>query len=468
MNDVRTGRQEPTISFVLPYTETDGQLAVDLYEMTGHTAMEWQTALCYDILAKNADGLWVHTRFGYSVPRRNGKGEIIIMRELYGLATGEKILHTAHLTSTSHSAWERMCRTLEMLQIDYSSIKAKGQEYIRLDRGGEIHFRTRTATGALGEGFDLVVIDEAQEYKTDHQTALKYVVTSSRNPQTIMCGTPPTAVSAGTVFKDFRDQVLAGGLENAGWAEWSVEKMEDPEDRDLWYRCNPSLGITMTERSVADEVGRSEAETIDFCIQRLGLWLRYSQQSIISGAAWSGCEVEKLPALTGRLAVGIKYNRDGLTVSLAVAAKTAENRVFVEVVARRSTRDGNGWILAFLEAIGRKNIGTVVADGANGVEILRKEMQENRMGALTIPAVKEVIEANQSFENAIYKKELQHMAQPSLTNVVTNCERRAIGTGGGFGWRPINDQADISLMEAAALAHHAAKTMRTVRQTVSF
>ena len=89
MNDVRTGRQEPTISYALPYTETDGQLAVDLYEMTGHTAMDWQKALCYDILAKNADGLWVHTRFGYSVPRRNGKGEIIIMRELYGLATGE-------------------------------------------------------------------------------------------------------------------------------------------------------------------------------------------------------------------------------------------------------------------------------------------------------------------------------------------------------------------------------------------
>lgn len=468
MNGGQKGRQEPTTSYVLPYTETDGQLAVDLYDLTGRTAMDWQAALCYDILAKNDEGLWVHTRFGYSVPRRNGKGEIIIMRELYGLAVGEKILHTAHLTSTSHSAWERMCTILDLLKVSYSSIKAKGQEYIKLERGGEIHFRTRTATGALGEGFDLVVIDEAQEYRTEHQTALKYVVTSSKNPQTILCGTPPTAVSAGTVFKDFRDQVLSGSAQNAGWAEWSVDKLEDPEDRELWYLCNPSLGITLTERSVADEVGKNEAERIDFNIQRLGLWLRYSQQSVISLAAWEACKTGRLPTLKGRLAIGIKYNRDGMTVSLAVAAKTAANDVFVEVVGRRSVREGNGWILAFLNGIGRKNISAVLADGANGVEILKKDMKDDCMGAVLTPSVREVIEANQSFENAIYKKEMSHMDQPSLTAVVTNCERRAIGSGGGFGWKPINDRADISLMEAAALAHYGAKTAREVKQTVSF
>ncbi|MBR2592977.1 MAG: terminase, partial [Oscillospiraceae bacterium] len=420
------------------------------------------------ILAKNEDGLWVHTRFGYSVPRRNGKGEILIMRELYGLAVGEKILHTAHLTSTSHSAWERICSTLDLLKVDYDSIKAKGQEYVKLKHGGEIHFRTRTATGALGEGFDLVVIDEAQEYRTEHQTALKYVVTSSKNPQTILCGTPPTAVSSGTVFKDFRDQVLSGSVANAGWAEWSVERLEDPEDRDLWYECNPSLGITMTERSVADEVGKSEAERIDFNIQRLGLWLRYSQQSIISKAAWDACRVEKVPELKGRLSIGIKYNRDGMTVTLAVAVKTADNRVFTEVAARRLVRDGNGWILAFLHGVGRANIGRIYADGANGIEILKKDMKDDHLGVLTPVSVKEVIEANQSFENAIYKKELCHMEQPSLSAVVTNCERRAIGTGGGFGWKPIQEQADISLMEAAALAHYGAKTMKEAKQSVSF
>lgn len=468
MTGGRTGRQEPTISFVLPYKVTDGQIAVDLYVLTGRTAMEWQEAICYDLLAKNEQGLWVHTRFGYSVPRRNGKGEIIIMRELYGLAVGEKILHTAHLTSTSHDAWVRMCGILDLLKAEYSKIKAKGQEYIKLEHGGEIYFRTRTATGALGEGFDLVVIDEAQEYKTEHQTALKYVVTSSKNPQTIMCGTPPTAVSSGTVFKDFREQVLSGGAENAGWAEWSVDKIEDPEDRDLWYETNPSLGITLTERSVADEVGKSEAERIDFSIQRLGLWLRYSQQSIISAAAWNACETDKLPAFSGRLAVGIKYAKDGMTVSVAVAAKTAEDKVFVEVLGRQPVWAGNGWILDFLNRLGRRNCSGVLVDGANGIEALRKDLREAKLPQPNAATVKAIIEANQAFETAIYKKTLLHMEQPSLTAVVTNCDRRAIGSAGGFGWKPINDKADISLMEAASLAHYGAQNARTAKQTVSF
>ena len=46
----------------------------------------------------------MHSKFGLSVPRRNGKSEVDKMRELRGLFHGEHILHTAHRT-TKHSAW---------------------------------------------------------------------------------------------------------------------------------------------------------------------------------------------------------------------------------------------------------------------------------------------------------------------------------------------------------------------------
>lgn len=72
------------------------------------------------------------------MPRQNGKGEILLMRELYGLAVGERIMHTAHLTSTSHKAWERLCDILDKLGISYYSIKAKGREIIDLEDGGRV------------------------------------------------------------------------------------------------------------------------------------------------------------------------------------------------------------------------------------------------------------------------------------------------------------------------------------------
>ena len=113
MAEPRRGRQTPTQSVVLPYTQTYGNDAIALYNSTGKTAQEWQELLLADILAYNTEGLWVHTKFGYSVPRRNGKNEIVAIREMYGLQQGEKILHTAHRTTTTHSAWERLLDLLE-------------------------------------------------------------------------------------------------------------------------------------------------------------------------------------------------------------------------------------------------------------------------------------------------------------------------------------------------------------------
>lgn len=100
----RLGRQTPTQALVLPYDETKGGEAVELYEQGGRTAMDWQKVLLYDMMAVDDDGLWVHSKFGLSVPRRNGKSEVDKMRELRGLFHSEHTLHTAHRT-TKPSAW---------------------------------------------------------------------------------------------------------------------------------------------------------------------------------------------------------------------------------------------------------------------------------------------------------------------------------------------------------------------------
>lgn len=468
----RTGEKDPSTAFVLPYTETKATEAVNLYEISGQKVLEWQQGILFDLMAVNDSGLWTHMTYGFAAPRQNGKGEILIVRELRGLAYGEKIIHTAHLGTTAHSAFEKLLRIIDLIGLkkgrDYYSIKAKGQEQIRLKNGGTIDFRTRTNTGALGESYDLLVIDEAQEYQTTHKTALQYVISASKNPQTIMCGTPPTEVSSGTVFKDYRDSVLKGSRQNSGWAEWSVEEMSDVNDRDLWYRTNPSLGLLLSERTIIDEIDDTEFGRIDFNIQRLGLWLKYEQRSAISEAAWKAVCVKKLPEITGKLGIGIKYNKDGTTVSMAVAARTADNKIFVEIIGHHQVREGPGWIIRFLQSVGNSNILKTVVDGQNGQEILKAEMAKAHLTRPVLPKVKEVVEANQRFEDAVYQKTLVHMEQPSLTQVVTKSEHRAIGSNGGFGFKPINELMDISLMDSAIFAHWAIATIKDVRQWVSY
>lgn len=459
----RIGNQEPTQSVFLPYTTTDYLEAVELYEKTGRVCRPWQKILLENILSRNEEGLWIHTKFGYSLPRRNGKNEVVAIVEMLALDNGLKILHTAHRTTTSHTAWERLCRLLDQAKIQYTSLKASGREQIEVTNGGRVDFRTRTSTGGLGEGFDLLVIDEAQEYTSDQESALKYVVTDSQNPQTIFCGTPPTPISSGTVFPTLRKSALFGETKNVGWAEWSVEEESDPNDIELWYLTNPSLGLQLTERSIDDEIG---PDTIDFNIQRLGLWLKYNQKSAISAKEWEGLKVNALPELTGKLFVGIKYGNDGTNVALSIAVKTKDEKIFVEAIDCQTVRNGTAWIISFLKAA---DIQTVAIDGASGQNILADEMKDARLKPPILPTVKEVIVANSMLEQAVFKESLCHMGQSSLAQVVTNCDKRNIGSNGGFGYRSQLEDYDIALMDSLLLAHWAcAEAKPVVKQKIRY
>lgn len=469
MEEKRHGRQEPTVGFTLPYTNTKGIEAINLYEQTGRTALDWQKALIYDLMACDDDSLWIHLKFGYSVPRQNGKNEVIAIREIYGLVKGERIIHTAHRTSTSRTAWERLTKLLEAAGYHersaenpdgFRSGKSKGQEFIEMseaDGGGRIWFRTRTTTGGLGETFDLLVIDEAQEYQEDQDSALKYTIAASENPQTIMLGTPPTAYSSGTLFVKYRGNVLRGETKCCGWAEWSVEHMTDEHDIEAWYETNPSLGYRLKERTIESEIGEDSA---DFNIQRLGLWLRYNQKSEYTAAEWKLSELEQVPKLTGQIMVGIKFSTDGNTC-LSVAVKTEDGGCFTECVGCRSEREGIAWVVNFLQ---HAQYSRVFVDGRSSVDILQDAMKKAKLKGFTKIKVSEFIEANAMFEQAMHKHGVLHMEQPSITNAIANCEKRAIGTGGGFGYKSIKAGVDIGLMDSMIIAHWAANKFETKAQ----
>lgn len=460
----RFGNQTPTQSVIIPFTKSLYREAVDYYSRTGLENYDWQENLLQSIMAVGDDGLWIHQKFGYSIPRRNGKTEVIYEVELWGLEKGLNILHTAHRISTSHASFKKLKKYLESSGYiegrekdgaDFNSIKAKGQEMIELyATGGIIQFRTRTTSGGLGEGFDLLVIDEAQEYTTEQESALKYTVTDSDNPLTIMCGTPPTPVSSGTVFADYREKTLFGASKYAGWAEWSVDEMKDINDTEAWYNSNPSMGYHLNERKIEAELGTDE---LDHNVQRLGYWPKYNQKSAITSNEWARLKVNVLPVLTGKLNVGIKYGNDGKNVAMSIAVKTLSGKIFVETIDCQSVRNGNQWLLNFLRTA---DIASVVIDGASGQSILAEEIKDFKLKEPNLPKVSEIITANSMWEQGIYQKMICHADQPSLKTVVTNSDKRNIGTSGGFGYKSQFDDMDISLMDSAILAHWACHTIK--------
>lgn len=456
MLDKRVGRQEPTLSVVLPYSDSLGEEACEIYNKSRRHTMPWQELMLEDIMAVDENGLWIHMKFGWSIPRRNGKSEILIARAIWGITHGRRVLYTAHRTTTSSSAWDRCVAQLTgagyIEDVDFKTYKTRGTEsieWLRDNSGALINFRTRSSKGGLGEGYDDLMIDEAQEYTADQESALKYVVTSSPNPQTLECGTPPTAVSAGTVFQKYRQKTLTGENSNSGWAEWSVPKLSDAYDPELWYYTNPSLGYILSERTIRDELGDDQ---VDDNIQRLGLWLAYSQKSAISLKEWESYITEKPELRTPtKLFFGVKYAKATSNVSLSVAVRTSDNKIFVEAIDCRPTRDGNSWIIAYLLANSAEK---VAIDGAGNQNILENEMKDAGVKCKAIlPKVSDVIEANTLFEGQLFGGQICHSGQPALTQAVSNCEHRAIGSSGGFGYASILDGADVSLVESVSLAH---------------
>ena len=239
--------------------------------------------------------------------------------------------------------------------------------------------------------------------------------------------------------------------------------MSDAHDPELWYETNPSLGTILTERTIRSELGDDQ---VDDNIQRLGLWIAYSQKSAISEKEWLDYKAADLPELAqpARVFYAVKYAQRTENVSLAAAVRTADGRIFVEGIDCRSVRDGTAWIIGYLRSPSAEK---VVIDGAAGAPILVEDMKNADVKCKPVlPKVAEVITANSLFETNLFAGQITHMAQPSLTQIVSNCEHRAIGTGGGFGYTSIIEGVDASLIEAVTLAHWACASSKEKKKQV--
>lgn len=254
-------------------------------------------------------------------------------------------------------------------------------------------------------------------------------------------------VSAGEVFPRMRNSCLEGTSKNSGWAEWSVEFQSDPNDIELWYLTNPSLGTIFTERSVSDEVG---SDDVDFNIQRLGLWIQYNQKSAISRNEWEALAIDGLPGFANKdIFVGIKFGKDGTNASMSVAVKTVDGKIFTEAIDCRPIREGVGWMLDYLIPM---NARAIVIDGQNGQSLLDEALKEAKVKRVILPKVAEIIQANAIFEQAIFQGNICHCNQTSLTQSISNCQHRPIGSNGGFGFKSIKSTIDSTLIDATALA----------------
>lgn len=474
---MRVGRQEPTYSWCDSYNRTQGRLAASLSDSYGLSPHPWQRTILDDWLALDDDGHLKNSLCLLPVARQNGKTGVCDPRETWGMVgRGERILHTAQEYQTAKLAFDRLRAKFGDRRNDpnaqYPELNAMvdrytvsaGQMVLDLVNGAHIEFRTRGSNSDMGRGgtFDLVVIDEAQSY-TDAQDAALSPLNSAAptgSPQTILMGTvpDPTSMQKGEKFAAIRASMHEDPYVGGCIHEWSADEVGDPLDVGRWYEYNPSLGYQLLEPALMKDARTMSADT--FAREHLGWWPpTIATSTPISERDWAKCKVDD-PERGGIVCYAVKFSPDGSQGALAACHRGERGKPFVYIVDVHSLSHGIGWFVDTLRRVSEE-AALIVIDGPSSAQNLVDRLLAEGVykTMLCRPRATDMVTACTTLANAVREGRVTHYGQPALDASATKSRRREISTGGGWGFKS-TDEADATLVEAAALAHWGATTTK--------
>lgn len=473
----RVGNQVPTYSWCGSYTRTEGKFAVALADAYGLAPHPWQRTVLNDWLALDDDGKLLNSLCVLPVPRQNGKTGVCDPRETWGLIhRGERILHTAQEYQTAKKAFDRLREKFGACRNDpnakFPELNRKVDRYttsanqmvLDLDNGGHIEFRTRGSSGDMGRGgtFDLIVVDEAQCYTEEQDSALSPLNSAAPtgSPQTILMGTvpDPTKSYKGEKFAAIRAMMHDNPCDNSCIHEWGASEIGDVDDVSRWYEFNPSLGYQLLVSGLEKDARTMSPDA--FAREHLGWWpVRELSPNVIGEKEWTACRTENPPA-DGLLCFAVKFPPDGSTGTIAACLKPKDGSPYIEVVKSKSLVHGIGWIVDFL-AERKDKAAQIVIDGQSNGQTLYDRLIERHVPSKAIvkPSAREFTAACAWLLNAVREGQIEHFGQPALDASATRTRKRIVGKSGGWGFESTED-GDACLIEACALAYWAAMTTK--------
>lgn len=435
---------------------------------------DWQDDVVGCWLATDASGKYAATTCGLDLPRQNGKTKRCIARRLlYGAAgKGEAIRYSAHRVDTMLELFEifvdifgdpRVAEDEWRFPEIHDEVTRfcfkNGHEKIEFKSGGFIRFVSRATGAGRGSTVDVNVYDEAQFLTQDQVAAAKPGQSAAplRNPQTIYVGTPPSeAAATGEVFGRVRTNALAG-VPGICWHEWSVAEIGDVSDRARWFATNPSLGKSLLESAVADEL--NDMTPLKFAIERLCYWPESASERPVRPEKWdaSALEKEQTPGRSEveRTCVGVKFEPGGGRVCASVALRLAggergKPRIHVELARDDETLGGTSELVDWI-ARGKGSIACVAIDGKSGGEALRNDLVAAgfpRKG-IVLMSPGQAIAAATTTVNLLAEDRLTHLADQTLDASAKGAVKRRIG-GDGYGFG--GDSCPVESASAAAWA----------------
>lgn len=459
----------------------DGDAAINMAAGYGLTLDPWQANMVRSWMRTDSNRRWCATTWGISVPRQNGKNGGLEAVEMYLMAVrGYKILHTAHLLGTARKAFKRLMYFFgrevndpaanfpELNALVVEVRKTNGQEAIELSNGGLIEVSARTSAAGRGTSFDVLVVDEAQEYEEDEQEALEPATSASPSgqPVTIYMGTPPKTIGLrGEPFVRIRSAAVTGQSSKTAWVEHSaqgeLDRMTEPElaafvrDRRNWVDANPACPHRITMETIEGECEKWSPRS--FARERLNMWPLPSTAKThpITEKMWSPL-LDKEPDTEAPLAaIGLDMNPERTRVTILMSTWTDRGQ-HLEIAADAPYDDsGESALVEWVKERAKWRV-PVVVDAFSPARSLVAALKKKRIKVYVLGSA-EFAEASMGLADDIRFGAVSHFGQEQLSQSILGVTREPMGKAGA--WKFGRESLEVALMPtiAAACAHYGAK-----------
>lgn len=448
----------------------------------------WQVGAGQLILGRDANGKYVATVGGVtmSLPRQIGKtftvGSLLVAMCLE--YPGLRVVWTSHhlrTTTNTFRAMQGMVRRKRIApHLAHNGIRtANGEQEIRFSNGSIIMFGAREHGFGVGiDAIDVLVCDEAQRL-TSRALADMVPTTNQAKHQhgalLFFIGTPPRPTDSGDEFGARRAKALAGTMLNGIYIEAGADPDGDFDSPEQWRKANWSYPHRTPHESML-RLRENLTDPEDWRREGMGVWdePEETKTSIFGAGRWEACAAPRehvdgedlgdllidLPTVPEAIGVAVSVDREWASIAAASLVDVTDpddpdaepiEKVFVTAVDRRP---GVDWLPAELHRIQDKHDCLVVIDEKGPTKDVIPEIEDADV-AIETRSLDEYAEACSRFFDKVRVRAVVHPNSTELDDAVSGAVWRTVGDRQVWGRR--KSESDVSMLEAATLAAHAAE-----------
>lgn len=359
-------------------------------EVLGIELFPWQKWLLIHMLELLPDGSLRFRTVVVLVARQNGKSTLSQVLALWFMVVWgwPLVLGTAQDLETAEEVWQGAVDLVEedeeLSKLLKRVVKVNGKKALELNTGAR--YKVKAANRRAGRGFtgNLIMLDELREHQSwdawgaitkttmAQVEALVLALSNAGDATSIVLRYlrkmahaavgDPDGINADDdpsrllpVEGDLADDDLdidddfEQDEDTLALFEWSAPPGCDVRDRDAWAMANPSLGYSITERTIASAC-KTDPEWV-FRTEVLCQWSDGSLEGPFPPGTWeAGRWVQLSPAdappkIVGNVKACIDISHDRTMTYLAFAGRREDGLPQVEVVAQRAGQD---WVKDWL------------------------------------------------------------------------------------------------------------------------